>query len=99
MSTKQQLQRNRAYFKFVLSGLNKPIVLESLSPLERTRYARLLEARDEILNDFDITSKSMGLNVPEHKCWCGKKATVQKLETNIPGMQDLIWVCNKHKNN
>ena len=30
MSSKQQLQRDRAYFKFVVSGINKPINKEEM---------------------------------------------------------------------
>ena len=77
MSNKQELQRNRSYFKFVVVGLNKPIHTESLTSDELYNWQLILEARDRIIALFENNSRSLGLNVPEHKCWCGKPAKEQ----------------------
>lgn len=94
MTEKQRLQKDRAYFKFVLAGLNKPIALRSLTEYEQEEWATILNIRDNLLDVFDKTSKELGLNVPEHRCWCGK---VAKLQVDYYTNGNLAWVCNKHK--
>ena len=96
MTPKQKLQKDRAWFKFVLAGIPKPINLESLNEWEQEEWATILNIRDELLDKFDKTSRNLGLNVPEHKCWCGKPAKVQ---VDYYGDGKLRWVCNKHINN
>lgn len=92
MTEKQKLQKARAYFKFVLTGLPKPINLNYLGPAEKSAWNEILLIRNQLLNEFDWNSKRLGLNVPEHKCWCNKPAKIQIV--NYEG--ELIWVCNKH---
>lgn len=94
MTEKQKLQKDRAWFKYVLTGLYKPIELKSLTDYEQEEWATILNIRDNLLDVFDKKSKELGLNVPEHRCWCGKPA---KLQVDYYGKGNLIWVCNKHK--
>ena len=96
MTPKQKLQRDRAYFKFVLSGIPKPIKLESLSEIEQLVWKEMLSARKALLDMHDECSIELGLNIPEHRCWCGKPAKVQ---VDYYGAGELQWVCNKHINN
>ena len=68
MTPKQKLQKDRAYFKFVLTGLYKPIKTESLTIEEYSWWQTILTARTELLKKFDERSRNLGLNVPEHRC-------------------------------
>lgn len=93
MTPKQKLQKDRAWFKYVLTGLPKPIKLGSLSEYEQKQWNEVLLIRNGLLSEFDFNSKKLGLNVPEHRCWCGKPAKVQ---VDYYGTDELQWVCNKH---
>ena len=97
MSSKQQLQRDRAYFKFVLSGLIKPVNIKSLTEAEKSTYATIIVLRDKLINEFDSNSRQLGLNVPEHKCWCGKPAKHCVEIFPDDEFSKFEWVCNKHK--
>ena len=92
--TKQQLAQKRNYFKFVLTGLRKPINPSSLTEEELNQWHDLLKIRGKLLDNFDNASRILGLNVPEHKCWCGKAA---KQQADYYDNGELVWVCNKHK--
>ena len=96
MTPKQKLQRDRAYFKFVLSGISKPIKLESLSEIEQLVWKEILSARKALLDMHDKCSIELGLNIPDHKCYCGKPAKVQ---VDYDDTGELQWVCNKHITN
>lgn len=91
MTEKQKLQKDRAYFKFVLSGMPKPINLESLTSDEREHWSLINAIRTKLIDNFNKNSIELGLNVPEHKCWCGKKAKYQSDYGD-----GLVWVCSKH---
>jgi hypothetical protein len=78
----------------VLSGIPKPIDYNSLTEWEQEEWATVLNIRDELLDKFDETSRNLGLNVPEHKCWCGKPAKYGK---DLNGDGELVWFCNKCK--
>ena len=95
MNSKQKLQRDRAYFKFIVSGLVKPIPLNNLTSDEKANWQIIIDARQRILDLYDDNSKQLGLNIPEHRCWCGKAA---KIEVDYYGTGEYQWVCNKHKN-
>ena len=97
MSSKQQLQRDREYFKFVVSGINKPINKESLTKFELEAWNIILDKIELLVKNHDNCSRTLGLRVPEHKCWCGKtgKYYIQVGADNDPDR--FIWVCNKHK--
>lgn len=62
--TKQQLAQKRNWFKFVVTGLDKPIDLTALNPHERACWAKILDMKRAILVNFDDVSKEKGLNVP-----------------------------------
>jgi hypothetical protein len=70
--TKQELARKRNYFKFIITGLPKPVDMNILSSLERAEWVKILEARKLILERFNETSKVKGLNVII-PCWCGSR--------------------------
>ena len=69
--TKKQLAQKRNYFKFILAGMTKPFDSRILSEEEKLDWNRILMFRDELIKNFDDTSREMGLNVLR-KCWCGK---------------------------
>lgn len=93
--TKLQLAQKRNYFKYVLTGIPKPIDLEALTVEEQSCWDTILSARAELLKKFDDRSKIKGLSVPEHRCWCGKEAkyTLDYVEEG----KSATWVCKKHK--
>jgi hypothetical protein len=93
MTEKQQLQKDRAYFKFVLVGLPKPIQKRSLTPTEIKLWDNIMEARLVLLNSIDETSRQLGLKVPENRCYlCGKEGT----EAFENGSLGTIFTCKKH---
>ena len=96
MTPKQKLQQHRSWFKFRIIGAYTPISSEFLTSDELANMNLILEARNRILACFDENSRSLGLNVPEHKCWCGKPA---KVEIDYYGNGNVMWVCNKHNEN
>lgn len=91
--TKLKLAQKRNYFKFVLSGMFKPIDLNSLTEWEKEKWNEILNIRKELINKFDNNSIEMGLNVPQYKCWCGKEGKY-KPEYELFG--DVKFVCKKH---
>ena len=88
--TKKELAQKRNYFKFVLSGLYKPIDKSVLTEYEQERWDEIMNIRLELLHNFDENSRQKGLNVPKYKCFCGKKA---KYKVDYEG---LGYVCKKH---
>lgn len=89
--TKLQLAQKRNWFKFVLSGLNKPVDTKIMTGEERDQWRRLMDIRNDLLDDFDRNSRHLGLNVPEYRCWCGKEG-----KYNHPDHPSLK-VCYKHR--
>lgn len=63
MLPKLKIAQYRNYFKFVLSGLIKPINLEVLTSQEKEEWNNIIESRNKLLNSFNENSKSLGLNV------------------------------------
>lgn len=98
MTPKQKLQKGRAYFKYVLVGINKPIDLTTLSEYEQEEWATILNIKDNLLDTFDKESRLLGLNVPEHKCWCGKPAKYLVKGEEGTTENPEIWYCKRHKN-
>jgi hypothetical protein len=90
-SEKQKLQKARAWFKFVITGLIKPVNVDYLSEKEEQLWYVIIAARRELLADFDEVSKKLGLNVPKHRCWCGREGKY-KAEYKHDGL-----VCYKHR--
>ena len=95
--TKLQLAQKRNYFKFVLTGMFRQIDLEVLTDAEIIMWSQLQQLRHNLIDNFDNNSKLKGLNVPEHKCWCGKAAkyTLDHVEKG----EESRWVCKKHLEN
>lgn len=97
MTSKQKLQRDRAYFKFVIAGLYKPIKEESLTPNEQVLWQSILLRRTSLLQDHDNNSRALGLKVPEFRCWCGKEGKYNP-EYDL-SYTDCTKVCKKHIRN
>lgn len=91
--TKLQLAQKRNYFKFVITGMFKPVDAHVLTDRELTLWKEILDNRDELLRIFDVCSRHKGLNVPEHKCWCGKPGKYDVPE-DYPYHQGKV--CKKH---
>lgn len=91
MSPLQKIQKDRAYFKFVLAGIPKPIKQESLTSIEKLLWKELLSIRTVLLNQYDNNSRLKGLNVPEHKCFCGKEGKYSVETDYFTG-----FMCKKH---
>lgn len=60
ITDKQKLQRDRAYFKFCLSGLYKPIEMKSLTPYEQIMWGMIMGHKDKLIEQFDKHSVEMG---------------------------------------
>lgn len=84
---KQQLAQRRNWFKYIVSGLFKPVDLEALTADEKMMWKEILTLRSELLNTFDYNSRLLGLKTPKH-CWCDKIARY----LNTPGYNS----CKNH---
>lgn len=91
--TKLQLAQKRNYFKYVLTGMFRRIDYDILTEWELEEWATILNIRDELIDKFEANSRLMGLNVSEHKCWCGKAGKYDSVDSrHIIGQK----VCKKH---
>lgn len=93
--TKRQLAQKRNYFKYVLSGIPKPIDFNALSEEEVRLWTLILNTRSILLESFEAQSSILGLRIPEHKCWCGKEAKYTL--DSVVRDESATWVCKKHK--
>lgn len=91
---KQKLARNRNYFKFVLTGIYKPIKLESLTEWEKITWNQILELRDKLIQEFDTNSRDLGLNIPEHRCFYCYREAKRTYYDKFHGKD--VPICNKH---
>lgn len=74
-SEKQKLQKARAYIKFVLTGLLKPINTDFLTLEEYNSWQKIKEERQKLLDAHDDNSRRLGLKVPTERCFiCRKQA-------------------------
>lgn len=92
--SKLKLAQKRNYFKFIISGMLKPIDLDCLTKGELEMWNNISSQVNLLKQGFDNNSRQLGLNVPEHRCWCGKPA---KLQVDYYGNGYLVWLCNKHE--
>ena len=69
---KFKLAQKRNYCKYVFTGIPKPIDVNALTIEEQSLWNTILNARQELLANFNQTSINLGLNVIE-PCWCGKR--------------------------
>ena len=70
---KKKLAQRRNWFKYVITGLIKPIDKECLSMLELEEWDKIIKARETILKSFNNTSKQAGLNVITPCSFCDSK--------------------------
>ena len=71
--TKQELARKRNWFKYQLMGsslINTNAKI--LTPDELILLKEIKHNLASLVLLFDESSRELGLNVPEHKCWCGR---------------------------
>jgi hypothetical protein len=94
MTEKQKLQRDRSWLKFQLSGIKFLIDYEHLTILERGKIAQIKNNISWFLANFESNSSQLGLNIPEHRCWCGKEGKYTPV--GYPQPTNLIKVCKKH---
>jgi hypothetical protein len=87
--TKQQLAQKRNYFKYVLTGMLKPVDINCLGPAELSAWNEIQLIKKHVLDQFDWNSKQLGLKVPEHRCWCGKEGKYNSAKAGK-------YVCKKH---
>jgi len=93
MSKLQDLQRQRAFFKYVVMGLNKRPMLGCMSKEEYAKWSQIINLHRELIEMHDQVSKEMGLKVPEYRCWCGKEGKYPSGRIYPDGEN---WVCKKH---
>jgi len=75
MTEKQKKQKARSWFKFVITGLAKPVQKKHLSEKEKFLWKTIENIRAELLLIHDATSREMGLDVPYKRCvLCRKKS-------------------------
>ena len=88
---KQKIQRQRAWFLRVVSGLFKPISPDILTSRETQLWIEILNRRAELMYIFEESSREFGLKVPKHRCWCNKEGKYSKDVNNKE-----MWFCKKH---
>ena len=88
---KQWLARKRNWFKYILTGMVKPINASTLTEEELNLWYGLLKIRGKLLDNFDESSREMGLKVPKNRCWCGKEGKYTPEYDYYKGL-----VCKKH---
>lgn len=91
--SKKELAQKRNYFKYVISGIPNPVDRKVLTDWEETIWEQIINLRELLILKFDNNSREKGLNVPKHKCWCGREAKYQ-LEESL--FEHGYWVCKKH---
>jgi hypothetical protein len=96
VSDKQKLAQKRNWFKYVITGLFKPVDYNSLTEWEQEKWSTILNIRNELLSKFETNSISKGLKVPEHRCWCGKEG---KYKPEYETFDEVEFVCKKHIKN
>lgn len=89
--SKFKVAQKRNYFKYVLSGMCKPIDTQVLTKEELEKWNTILQLRNELIGSFEHNSQSEGLKVPT-KCWCGKPAKY------VPEYINEEWYKNDGKN-
>lgn len=86
----QKLQKARAYFKFVITGMFKPVQTSYLTAEENEILEEIGNLIKKLIVMHDNNSRTLGLKVPLEKCHisnCRKEAT-HKL--------DIGRFCEKH---
>lgn len=89
--TKRQIAQKRNGFKFMLSSMKRLIPREVLTDWEIETWNIIQKQLNLLTEEFDENSRKWGLNVPKHKCWCGKEGKyIPKYDCNE------TYVCKKH---
>lgn len=93
MTPLQKIQKDRAYFKFIISGIPKPINQASLTLEESIFWKEILKIRQYLLDMHEDNSREFGLKVPKIRCWCGKEG---KYQADYETLHNDKLVCKKH---
>lgn len=94
MTQKQKLQKQRSWLKFQLSGIKWLIEPENLVESELLILNTIKRNISYLLEDFDLNSLTLGLKIPEYKCWCGKEGKYEPI--GYPQPSNAVKVCKKH---
>lgn len=90
---KQKLQKARAFFKYVLSGLIKPVNYTYLSYEEKILWTEIKAKQKRLLTIHDDNNREFGLNVPKFRChFCSKEAVYNTVASEL----DEYRLCKKH---
>ena len=96
---KQKLARARNWFKFSILGTTAFVVRYNqafvYSEKEKEIMQKIERLREQLIMEFDVTSREMGLTVLP-RCWCGK---VGKYPTDcqLIRSRNVTHLCKKHK--
>ena len=96
---KQKLARDRNWFKFRLTGNTSCVEQQypsfTFSKREQEIAQEIERLREQLIMEFDETSKHMGLTVLP-KCWCGR---VGKYPTDcqLIRSRNVTHSCKEHR--
>lgn len=92
MSIKQEIQRNRAWFKRIIMGSVGTVHIRNkryFSELEIKIVEEIQDKLKQLISIHDSTNRNaFGLNSPIVRCRCRKKATIKNIYTGE-------WLCKK----
>ena len=92
---KQKLARARNWFKFSVLGTTAFVVRRNTefaySKKEKEIMQKIECLRKQLIMEFDVTSREMGLTVLP-KCWCGKVGKYKSTGVNTDRL-----LCKEHR--
>jgi len=97
MSQLQELSTYRNWLKFRLTGMYIPFDNEKLTILEKTRIKKINDYIRVVINDFDNNSGTLGLKVPEYRCYY-EKCRCKVTRIIDFGLDTEVKLCKKHFN-
>ena len=96
---KQKLSRTRNWFKFRVLGATAFVVRRNTefaySEKEKEIMQKIECLREQLIMEFDVTSREMGLTVPP-KCWCGKVGKYSATDA-IRKLRNVTHLCKNHR--
>ena len=92
---KQKLARARNWFKYNVLGTIAFVVRRNTefaySEKEKEKKKKIECLREQLIMEFDVTSREMGLTVLP-KCWCGKVGKYKSTGVNTDRL-----LCKEHR--
>lgn len=86
----QKLQKSRAFFKYVITGLFKPVNTNYLTEYEVSLWNEILEIRKKLILIHNGNSRELGLDVPVNRCY------VEKCRKEGTHLTEIGKFCSKH---